>query len=140
MEEILPGVMHWSAVHPNTGLRAHSAFHVESGTLIDPMVPEEGLGVVRAPQAGASAAHEPPPPARRARVRRRLRLLDPLPPARGCTSSRAGPSADRRRSARWSPATSPVPGTPCWSSARSRRRRSRATSPPDLARSRSPTA
>ena len=44
MDEILPGVMHWSAVHPNTGLRAHSCFHVESGTLIDPMVPDEGLG------------------------------------------------------------------------------------------------
>jgi hypothetical protein len=43
MDEILPGVMHWSAVHPNTDLRSHSAFHVESGTLIDPMVPEEGL-------------------------------------------------------------------------------------------------
>jgi hypothetical protein len=44
MEEILPGIVHWSAVHPNTGLRAHSAFHVESGTLIDPIVPDEGLG------------------------------------------------------------------------------------------------
>ena len=44
MDEILPGVMHWSAVHPSTGLRSHSAFHVASGTLIDPMVPEEGLG------------------------------------------------------------------------------------------------
>jgi hypothetical protein len=43
MDEILPGVMHWSAVHPHTGLRSHSAFHVESGTLIDPMVPDEGL-------------------------------------------------------------------------------------------------
>jgi hypothetical protein len=44
MEEILPRVRHWSAVHPNTGLRAHSYFHVESGTLIDPIVPDEGLG------------------------------------------------------------------------------------------------
>jgi hypothetical protein len=44
MDEIVPGVVHWSAVHPHTGLRAHSAFHVESGTLIDPMVPDEGLG------------------------------------------------------------------------------------------------
>jgi hypothetical protein len=44
MEEILPGVRHWSAVHPNTGLRAHSYFHVESGTLIDPIVPDAGLG------------------------------------------------------------------------------------------------
>jgi hypothetical protein len=44
MDEILPGVVHWSAVHDNTGLRSHSYFHVASGTLIDPMVPEEGLG------------------------------------------------------------------------------------------------
>ena len=44
MEEILPGVAHWSAIHDNTGLRSHSYFHVESGTLIDPMVPDEGFG------------------------------------------------------------------------------------------------
>lgn len=44
MEEILPGVWHWSAVHPNTGLPAHAAFLAERGTLIDPMVPDEGLG------------------------------------------------------------------------------------------------
>jgi hypothetical protein len=44
MEEILPGVAHWSVVHPNTGLRAHSYLHAGSGTLIDPMVPDEGLG------------------------------------------------------------------------------------------------
>ena len=43
MDEILPGVVHWSARHPNTGLMSHSAFQVESGTLIDPMVPDEGL-------------------------------------------------------------------------------------------------
>jgi hypothetical protein len=43
MDEILPGVMHWSAVHPNIRARVHSAFHVETRTLIDPMVPEEGL-------------------------------------------------------------------------------------------------
>jgi hypothetical protein len=44
MDELLPGIAHWTAIHPNTGLRSHSAFHVESGTLIDPMVPDEGLG------------------------------------------------------------------------------------------------
>jgi Metallo-beta-lactamase superfamily len=44
MEEIVPGVMHWSAVHPNTGLRAHSYFHVASATLIDPIAPDEGFG------------------------------------------------------------------------------------------------
>jgi hypothetical protein len=44
MEEIVPGVTHWSAVHPNTGLRAHSYFHLASGTLIDPIAPDDGFG------------------------------------------------------------------------------------------------
>jgi hypothetical protein len=44
MDEILPGVAHWSAIHDNTGLRSHSYFHVESGSLIDPMPPDEGFG------------------------------------------------------------------------------------------------
>jgi Metallo-beta-lactamase superfamily len=44
MDEILPGVAHWSAIHDNTGLRSHSYFHMESGTLIDPMVPDDGFG------------------------------------------------------------------------------------------------
>jgi hypothetical protein len=44
MDEIIPGVIHWSAIHPNTGVPAHSAFLLDSGTLIDPIAPEEGLG------------------------------------------------------------------------------------------------
>jgi hypothetical protein len=44
MNEILPGVVHWTAVHPRIGMRVHSAFLPASGTLIDPMVPEDGLG------------------------------------------------------------------------------------------------
>jgi hypothetical protein len=44
MNELVPGVMHWSAMHPRIHSRVHSAFHVPSGTLIDPMAPEEGLG------------------------------------------------------------------------------------------------
>jgi hypothetical protein len=43
MDEIIPGVIHWSAIHPNTGVPAHSAFLLETGTLIDPIAPEEGL-------------------------------------------------------------------------------------------------
>lgn len=43
MDEILPGVVHWAAVHPNLNMRVHSAFLTGSGTLIDPLVPEEGL-------------------------------------------------------------------------------------------------
>jgi hypothetical protein len=43
MEEILPGVHHWTVFHE--GIRARvSSYYVEpAGALIDPMVPEEGL-------------------------------------------------------------------------------------------------
>jgi hypothetical protein len=44
MDEVIPGVIHWSAIHPNTGVPAHSAFLLDSGTLIDPIAPEDGLG------------------------------------------------------------------------------------------------
>jgi hypothetical protein len=44
MDEILPGIVHWTAVHPNLNMRVHSALLTESGTLIDPLVPDEGLG------------------------------------------------------------------------------------------------
>jgi hypothetical protein len=43
MERIAPGIHHWSAPHPRTGGQAHSHYHEPSRTLIDPMVPEEGL-------------------------------------------------------------------------------------------------
>ena len=43
MDEMIPGVVHWAAVHPHTGLLSHSAFVLESGTLIDPMLPDDGL-------------------------------------------------------------------------------------------------
>jgi hypothetical protein len=44
MDEVLPGIVHWSVVHPNTGMPAHSHFLLETHTLLDPMVPAEGLG------------------------------------------------------------------------------------------------
>src|SRR5829696_5536724 len=44
MDEIIPGVVHWSAIHPNTGMPAHSAFLLDSATLIDPIAPDDGLG------------------------------------------------------------------------------------------------
>jgi hypothetical protein len=44
MDEIAPGIYHWSATHPNTGGQAHSHYHVPSRTLLDPMVPvDEGF-------------------------------------------------------------------------------------------------
>jgi hypothetical protein len=40
MEEISPGVFHWSAIHPRTGGRAHSYLLAEAATVLDPMVPD----------------------------------------------------------------------------------------------------
>jgi hypothetical protein len=37
MEEIQPGVLHWTAFRDTIGADVHSYFHVQSGTLIDPM-------------------------------------------------------------------------------------------------------
>jgi hypothetical protein len=46
IEEILPGVFHWSAFHEGIGHTVHSSFEVASGTLIDPICPEEGLTAI----------------------------------------------------------------------------------------------
>jgi glyoxylase-like metal-dependent hydrolase (beta-lactamase superfamily II) len=44
MNEILPGVFHWTADHPKHGFEVSSYFVAESGTVLDPMVPPaEGL-------------------------------------------------------------------------------------------------
>ena len=44
MNEILPGIFHWTARHPKIGFDVSSYFVAESGTVLDPMVPPEGLG------------------------------------------------------------------------------------------------
>jgi Metallo-beta-lactamase superfamily len=43
MEEILPGVLHWTAFRDTIGADVHSYWHEPSGTVLDPMVPLEGL-------------------------------------------------------------------------------------------------
>lgn len=43
MNEILPGVFHWTAQHPRIGADVSSYFVAESATVLDPMVPPEGL-------------------------------------------------------------------------------------------------
>jgi hypothetical protein len=44
MEEILPGVFHWTAVHPRIRIPVHSHFLREDATLLDPMLPpDEGI-------------------------------------------------------------------------------------------------
>ena len=43
MNEILPGVVHWKAMHPNIGTEVSSYYLVEERVLIDPMEPTDGL-------------------------------------------------------------------------------------------------
>ena len=44
MEEILPGLHHWTAVHPKLGIRVHCHYAASSATLLDPLRPE-GTGM-----------------------------------------------------------------------------------------------
>jgi hypothetical protein len=46
MEEIQPGLLHWTAFRDTIGEDVHSYLHTPSGTLIDPMVPLQGLDAV----------------------------------------------------------------------------------------------
>jgi hypothetical protein len=43
MNQIQPGLLHWTAFRDTIGQDVHSYFHVPSGTLLDPMEPIEGL-------------------------------------------------------------------------------------------------
>jgi hypothetical protein len=44
--EVLPGLAQWTAFHDGIGQAVYSHFQLGSGTLIDPMAPEEGLDAV----------------------------------------------------------------------------------------------
>lgn len=41
MEEIVPGIWHWSAVHPNIKIVVHSYYLSDEGVLIDPIEPDD---------------------------------------------------------------------------------------------------
>lgn len=43
MEEITPGVWHWTARHPKIGIEVSSYFLTEPRALLDPLVPPEGI-------------------------------------------------------------------------------------------------
>jgi hypothetical protein len=43
MQEVLPGVLHWTTHHEGIGTRVHSHFAVEAAALIDPRLPEGGV-------------------------------------------------------------------------------------------------
>jgi hypothetical protein len=47
VEEIVPGVLHWKAVHPKLKIEVSSYYLPDSGTLIDPLLPPDGLDSLR---------------------------------------------------------------------------------------------
>ena len=51
MKEILPGVVHWTRVHPKIKIEVSSYYLPEEQVLIDPLMPEEGADAfLRSPQ------------------------------------------------------------------------------------------
>jgi hypothetical protein len=51
MEEIGPGIHHWKAVHPNIGVEVSSYFVEPAATLVDPLLPPEGIEWFRSRRA-----------------------------------------------------------------------------------------
>jgi hypothetical protein len=47
MDEVVPGILHWSARHPRTGGTAHSYLLVDAATVLDPMAPPEAIELLR---------------------------------------------------------------------------------------------
>lgn len=43
MQEIAPGIFHWTAMHPRIRMRVSSYYVEPAGVVIDPMVPEDGF-------------------------------------------------------------------------------------------------
>jgi len=43
MDEVLDGVFHWKAVHPGIKIEVSCHFVAGSGTLVDPLLPDEGI-------------------------------------------------------------------------------------------------
>jgi len=43
MQELLPGLHHWYALHPKLGLQVSCHFLEASGTAFDPLLPEQGI-------------------------------------------------------------------------------------------------
>jgi hypothetical protein len=47
LREIVPGIRHWTTVHPAIGIEVSSYHVVGARTLLDPLVPDEGLDAFR---------------------------------------------------------------------------------------------
>lgn len=48
MKEILPGIFHWTAIHPGIKIEVSSYYVREARVLLDPLLPAEGLAWFRA--------------------------------------------------------------------------------------------
>ncbi|HTZ86292.1 MAG TPA: hypothetical protein VMB05_06455 [Solirubrobacteraceae bacterium] len=46
MQELIPGLFHWSAHHDGIGATVYSSFLLDSATLLDPMEPPEGIDAI----------------------------------------------------------------------------------------------
>jgi hypothetical protein len=44
MNEIAPGIFHWTATHPDIKMRVSSYYAAPAGIVIDPLEPEDGMG------------------------------------------------------------------------------------------------
>jgi hypothetical protein len=51
MNEIGPGIHHWKAVHPNIGVEVSSYYVEPAATLVDPLLPAEGIEWFRSRRA-----------------------------------------------------------------------------------------
>ena len=51
MQEIVPGIHHWTARHPDIGIEVSSYYVEPAGILLDPLEPAEGLGFFDALEA-----------------------------------------------------------------------------------------
>ncbi len=45
MQELIPGIFHWTAFHEGIGMRVSSYYVEPAGVVIDPMMPSEGFSV-----------------------------------------------------------------------------------------------
>ncbi|MBO9534791.1 MAG: hypothetical protein J7513_17590 [Solirubrobacteraceae bacterium] len=48
MDEVLPGILHWTTFHDGIGQTVHSHLHTPSGAIFDPRLPEGGVEALSA--------------------------------------------------------------------------------------------
>src|SRR6187399_2585625 len=76
MQEVLPGVWHWTAEHPKIGIEVSSHWVPAAGALIDPLLP---------PAEGMDAFREQPPDLILLSNRHHLRHAERFAEEFGCT-------------------------------------------------------